>query len=136
MLQLLCCVIDRKNFFPFAASKKLFRYCGNISHKQYSHFLALIVLAILIAVGALAGICGICICYSRYKVSQRAVHAYPNIYPMPKFGTIFLPNGPANGSHDKIYETQVHRVLLLGYISEILLEHISTHNRPFQLQSI
>ncbi|KHN81611.1 Protocadherin Fat 4 [Toxocara canis] len=68
---------------------------------------ALIAIAIAIAVGALAGMCAICICYSRYKGKQRSIHSYPSVYPMPKLGTVFLPNPTLGASHDKIYETQM-----------------------------
>uniref|UniRef100_A0A914DJN7 Cadherin domain-containing protein n=1 Tax=Acrobeloides nanus TaxID=290746 RepID=A0A914DJN7_9BILA len=66
----------------------------------------LIGLAIAIAVGAIVGICAICVYWNRYKAKQAAVHAYPNIYPMPKYGTVYLPT---NGTFDKdkIYETQM-----------------------------
>ncbi|KAM3725570.1 Cadherin-99C [Dirofilaria immitis] len=63
---------------------------------------AMIVLAVAIAVGALIGICGICLCYI-----QHSKHEYPNIKQIPKFGAIFLPNPSARNSHDIFYETQM-----------------------------
>ncbi|MCP9265674.1 Cadherin domain protein [Dirofilaria immitis] len=62
----------------------------------------MIVLAVAIAVGALIGICGICLCYI-----QHSKHEYPNIKQIPKFGAIFLPNPSARNSHDIFYETQM-----------------------------
>ncbi|CAG9538422.1 unnamed protein product [Cercopithifilaria johnstoni] len=68
---------------------------------------AMIVLAVTIAIGALTGICAICLCYTRRRMEQRSKHEYPNINQIPKFGTIFLPNPPAGSSHDMLYETQM-----------------------------
>ncbi|KAL3982486.1 Cadherin domain family protein [Acanthocheilonema viteae] len=68
---------------------------------------AMIVLAVTITVGALIGICAICLCYTRHRIEQHSKHEYPNINQIPKFGTIFLPNGPVGSSHDMLYETQM-----------------------------
>uniref|UniRef100_A0A914UUY5 Uncharacterized protein n=1 Tax=Plectus sambesii TaxID=2011161 RepID=A0A914UUY5_9BILA len=65
--------------------------------------IALIVLAGVIALGALLGIIALCLFWSRYKVNRHTVHDYPSMYPVPKFGTLFLPGAPS----EKIYETQM-----------------------------
>lgn len=78
---------------------------------------AMIVLAVTIAVGALIGICAICLCYTRHRMERHSKHEYPNINQIPKFGTIFLPNPPAGSSHDMLYETQASYL-----IKEILHE--------------
>ncbi|EYC18505.1 hypothetical protein Y032_0027g1553 [Ancylostoma ceylanicum] len=67
----------------------------------------LIGLAILIAVGAIIGICAVCVFWSRYRVSQNSVHSFnPHAYPQ-KLGAVFLPNAPNDPRLDKIYETQM-----------------------------
>ncbi|VDM96852.1 unnamed protein product [Thelazia callipaeda] len=69
---------------------------------------AMIVIAAVIAVGALIGICFICLCYTRYQLKMRPKHnSYPNINQIPKFGTVFLPSPPNGSSHDTLYETQM-----------------------------
>ncbi|KAK6750324.1 hypothetical protein RB195_002349 [Necator americanus] len=67
----------------------------------------LIGLAILIAIGAVIGICAVCVFWNRYRVSQRNVHSFnPHGYPQ-KLGAVFLPNAPNDPRLDKIYETQM-----------------------------
>ncbi|CAJ0601422.1 unnamed protein product [Cylicocyclus nassatus] len=67
----------------------------------------LIGLAILIAIGAVIGICAVCVFWSRYRMSQSSVHSFnPHGYPQ-KLGAVFLPNAPNDLRHDKIYETQM-----------------------------
>uniref|UniRef100_A0A0R3RTT8 Cadherin-related tumor suppressor n=1 Tax=Elaeophora elaphi TaxID=1147741 RepID=A0A0R3RTT8_9BILA len=68
---------------------------------------AMIVLAVSVAVGALIGICAICLCYMRHRMKRCLKREYPNVNQIPKFGTIFLSNPPAANSHDMLYETQM-----------------------------
>ncbi|EJD74256.1 cadherin domain-containing protein [Loa loa] len=70
----------------------------------------MIVLAVMIAGGALIGICAISMCYMRHWMGRHSKHEYPNINQIPKFGAIFLPNPPAGNSHDMLYETQMLEV--------------------------
>ncbi|KAK6110797.1 Cadherin domain family protein [Brugia pahangi] len=67
---------------------------------------AIIVLAVA-TVGALLGICVICLYYMRHRVKRHSKHEYPNINQIPKFGAIFLPNPPAGNTHDMFYESQM-----------------------------
>ncbi|CAI5448201.1 unnamed protein product [Caenorhabditis angaria] len=60
----------------------------------------LIILAVVIAVGALVGICAVCIFWSRYKDSQRNSANFSHSYPQ-KLGPVYLPNVPMD------YETQM-----------------------------
>ncbi|KAK6040849.1 cadherin domain protein, partial [Cooperia oncophora] len=67
----------------------------------------LVGLAVLIAIGAVVGICAICVFWSRFKISQHSVHSFnPHGYPQ-KLGTVYLPNAPNDPRLDKIYETQI-----------------------------
>ncbi|VDO42409.1 unnamed protein product [Haemonchus placei] len=67
----------------------------------------LVGLAVLIAIGAVVGICAVCVFWSRFKVSQHSVHSFnPHGYPQ-KLGTVYLPNASNDPRLDKIYETQI-----------------------------
>ncbi|PIO67732.1 cadherin domain protein [Teladorsagia circumcincta] len=67
----------------------------------------LVGLAVLIAVGAVVGICAVCLFWSRFKISQHSVHSFnPHGFPQ-KLGTVYLPNAPNEPRLDKIYETQI-----------------------------
>ncbi|VDP15938.1 unnamed protein product [Heligmosomoides polygyrus] len=67
----------------------------------------LVGLAVLIAVGAVVGICAICVFWSRYKMSQHSVHSFNPHGFQQKLGTVYLPNVPNDHRIDKIYETQI-----------------------------
>ncbi|CAB3409271.1 unnamed protein product [Caenorhabditis bovis] len=74
----------------------------------------LIILAVVIAVGALVGICAVCIFWNRYKDSQRHSSNFSHSYPQKVGGampphTVYLPNMPPMDAArlDKIYETQM-----------------------------
>ncbi|KAK6013123.1 hypothetical protein OSTOST_21619 [Ostertagia ostertagi] len=54
----------------------------------------LVGLAVLIAIGAVVGICAVCVFWSRFKISQHSVHSFnPHGFPQ-KLGTVYLPNAP------------------------------------------
>uniref|UniRef100_A0A158R3A5 Protocadherin-15 (inferred by orthology to a human protein) n=1 Tax=Nippostrongylus brasiliensis TaxID=27835 RepID=A0A158R3A5_NIPBR len=77
--------------------------------KDYQEMVVLVLvgLAVLIAIGAVVGICTVCVFWSRYKTSQHSVHSFnPHGYPQ-KLGTVYLPNPPHDPRFDKIYETQM-----------------------------
>uniref|UniRef100_A0A0N5C8X4 Cadherin domain-containing protein n=1 Tax=Strongyloides papillosus TaxID=174720 RepID=A0A0N5C8X4_STREA len=68
----------------------------------------LIIAGVVIGFGAIIISCAVCIYYGRYSNKDSQVHSYPTIYPMPKYGTIYLPNGGGPYPIDnKMYETQI-----------------------------
>ncbi|WKY03743.1 hypothetical protein Q1695_005028 [Nippostrongylus brasiliensis] len=80
---------------------------GILPNNWRSASIMLVGLAVLIAIGAVVGICTVCVFWSRYKTSQHSVHSFnPHGYPQ-KLGTVYLPNPPHDPRFDKIYETQM-----------------------------
>uniref|UniRef100_A0A0N4ZCI6 Cadherin domain-containing protein n=1 Tax=Parastrongyloides trichosuri TaxID=131310 RepID=A0A0N4ZCI6_PARTI len=68
----------------------------------------LIIAGVVIGFGAIIISCAVCIYHGRYNNKDNQTHPYPTIYPMPKYGTIYLPN--AGGGYpidNKVYETQI-----------------------------
>uniref|UniRef100_A0A913I1Y4 Cadherin domain-containing protein n=1 Tax=Strongyloides stercoralis TaxID=6248 RepID=A0A913I1Y4_STRER len=68
----------------------------------------LIISGVVIGFGAIIISCAVCIYHGKYNNKDSQVHSYPTIYPMPKYGTIYLPNmGGAYPIDNKLYETQM-----------------------------
>ncbi|CAI4221878.1 unnamed protein product [Auanema sp. JU1783] len=69
----------------------------------------LLSLAVVIAVGSIIAIIAVCYCYTKYKVSERNVHAYN---PQKTMGPFFLANGPMDHRYDTNHEVQVREMTI------------------------
>ncbi|CEF60201.1 Protocadherin-15 [Strongyloides ratti] len=68
----------------------------------------LIIAGVVIGFGAIIISCAVCIYHGKYNNKDSQIHSYPTIYPMPKYGTIYLPNtGGPYPIDNKLYETQI-----------------------------
>ncbi|CAL2041774.1 unnamed protein product [Caenorhabditis brenneri] len=87
---------------------------GILSTNWKTSNILLLILAATVALGAIIGICAVCVFWSRYKTAQRNASNFSHSYPT-KLGPIYHPSmgaGPMDPRADYDYETQNVNMLI------------------------
>lgn len=84
---------------------------GILSTNWKTSNILLIILAFTVALGAIIGICAVCVFWNRYKAAQRNVSNFSHSYPQ-KLGPIYHPNMPVDPRTEYDYETQNVNMLI------------------------
>ncbi|CAI2350542.1 unnamed protein product [Caenorhabditis sp. 36 PRJEB53466] len=84
---------------------------GILSTNWKTSNILLIILAVTVALGAIIGICAVCVFWNRYKAAQRNASNFSHSYPQ-KLGPIYHPNMGVDPRTEYDYETQNVNMLI------------------------